>query len=142
MQDSDAVINNCLFLNNVAEYTAADSKSLAAGGAIVTTVNSSSSNLKVTNSIFKNNKALSTVFGAGGAIFATAPTTDVLVLSSVFELNEASNVGGAATFLDTQSVGWYNNKDLLFGNDAGEDCGEVSVGFPPVCSSVGDNFSV
>jgi len=58
----------------------------------------------------------------------------------VFELNEASSVGGAARF-DSASVDWYNNKDLLFGNDAGEDCDGVKV-VGEDCFSVGDNFAV
>ena len=135
----ETVVNNCLFLNNVAETTAAFLNAI--GGAIAST----GSNLKVIDSIFKKNKALqvdtSTGSGGGGAIFAFF--ADVLVLSSVFELNEASNVGGAAASFNAPSVGWYNNKDLLFGNDAGEDCDGVAVGSnPPACSSVGDNFSV
>jgi len=56
----------------------------------------------------------------------------------VFELNEASTFGGAALFFDTD-VDWYNNKDLLFGNDAGEDCNGVEVDGD--CFNVGDNFS-
>ena len=66
--------------------------------------------------------------------------TDVLVLSSVFELNEASNDGGAAQFEDVSSVAWYNNKELLFGNDAGVGCDGVSV--DGACDSVGENFSI
>ena len=77
------------------------------------------------------------------AIYANG---DVLVLSSVFELNEASNEGGAAQFVSTTSsttsVAWYNNKELLFGNDAGIDCDGGAMGFnPPACFNVTENFS-
>ena len=97
------------------------------------------------DSIFKKNKALSDSNVGGGAIYAFG--LDVLVLSSVFELNEASNIGGAARFQSLLSVAWYNNKELLFGNDA-LDCDGVSVvgvdanGFnlPAACFSIGDNF--
>ena len=59
--------------------------------------------LTVVDSIFKKNKAIATAsgFGGGGAIYAFS--SDVLVLSSVFELNEASNEGGAAQFVSTTS---------------------------------------
>ena len=99
------------------------------------------------DSIFKKNKAIQVTtsgFGGGGAIYAV--DADVLVLSSVFELNEASNTlqsntGGAALFNNALSVAWYNNKELLFGNDAGEECdGAKEVGGD--CFSVGDNFSL
>ena len=75
----------------------------------------------------------------GGAI--TAAFNDVLVLSSVFELNEASNGGGAAEF-DGANVAWYNNKELLFGNDALDCDGVASAICGAVCKSVGDNFSI
>ena len=130
----ETVVNNCLFIDNVAVTTAADSG--AFGGAIT----SEFSNLKVIGSIFKNNKALQvdTSSGGGGAIGVF--DIDVLVLSSVFELNEASNYGGAALFDEDSSVGWYNNKELLFGNDAGELCDGVEV-VGRDCFSVEDNFS-
>ena len=131
------MVNNCLFLDNAAVFTGAGAS--AFGGAISV----SGGKLTVVDSIFKKNKAIATAsgFGGGGAIFAAQ--NDVLVLSSVFELNEASNVGGAALFEDVSSVAWYNNKELLFGNDAGIDCGGVAVGLTlPTCLGVGDNFSV
>ena len=94
------------------------------------------------DSIFKKNKVIEvdvdTEFGGGGAI--SLGGTDVLVLSSVFELNEASNVGGAAQFEFRSSVAWYNNKELLFGNDA-LDCDGAKV-VPGDCFNVGDNFSL
>ena len=75
---------------------------------------------------------------------------DVIVLSSVFELNEASNSGGAVDFVkfdseSTLSVKWINNKELLLGNDAEEDC-DGGAKFDTddevlVCFNVGDNFS-
>ena len=97
------------------------------------------------DSIFKKNKAIQADSNVGGGGAITALGSDVLVLSSVFELNEASNGGGAALFEDVNdaSVAWYNNKELLFGNDAGEDCDGVAVGLTsPTCFSVEDNFSV
>ena len=129
------MVNNCLFIDNVAETTAAGRN--AQGGAI-----SAESKFKVFNSIFKKNKAIQVTtsgFGGGGAIEAL--DDDVLVLSSVFDLNEASDVGGAAQFNDAFSVAWYNNKELLFGNDAGEDCDGVGdiVGD---CFNVTDNVSL
>ena len=133
----ETVVNNCLFLDNVAVTT--ETGRTAFGGAITT-----SSNLNVFGSIFKKNKALQddTSFEGGGGAIDAFSDPEVLVLSSVFELNEATN-GGAALFFSFQSVDWYNNKELLFGNDAGEDCDGVAVGSnPPVCFSVGDNFSV
>ena len=81
------------------------------------TSKSGKSNLQVVDSVFKKNKALQvdTSFeGGGGAIFAE--DQDVLVLSSVLELNEATIVGGAAQFDDLMSISWINNKELLFGN--------------------------
>ena len=110
----------------------------ASGGAI-----STNSNLNVFDSIFKNNKAIQvtpTTSAGGGAIFASAGGTEVLVLSSIFELNEASNIGGAAQFQGVSSVDWYNNKEILFGNDAGEDCDGVNVEGKD-CFSIGD-FSI
>ena len=101
--------------------------------------------LTVVDSIFKKNKAIATAsgFGGGGAITAVSNdvnTDDVLVLSSVFELNEASNTGGAALF-ENVNVAWYNNKELLLGNDAGVGCDGANVA-GGACFSVGDNFSV
>ena len=55
-------------------------------------------------------------------------------------MNEASNDGGAAKIASVTSVDWFNNKDLLFGNDADEDCDGVAVDGEG-CFSVGDNFS-
>ena len=130
------MVNNCLFLDNVAVITAAGLS--AFGGAIRSVVGK----LTVVDSIFKKNRAIqadtTTGFGGGGAIIAAS--TDVLVLSSVFELNEASNDGGAAQLQSTTSVAWYNNKELLFGNDADEECDGANVAGED-CFNVGDNFS-
>ena len=134
--DAKAVVNNCVFLDNTAVTTAAGKN--AFGGAI-----SSSGELTVFDSIFKNNKAIqadTTVSESGGGAI-DASLSDVLVLNSVFELNEASNVGGAALLDDESSVAWYNNKELLFGNDAGVDCNGANV-VGERCFSVGENFSV
>ena len=94
------------------------------------------------DSIFKKNKAISTASGigggGGGAIGAFG--SDVLVLSSVFELNEATRDGGAAMF-DASSGAWYNNKELLFGNDGDDDCDGVTVRDDFACFNVGENFS-
>jgi len=136
------VVNNCLFLDNAAVTTNAASD--ASGGAIAT-----NSNLKVFDSIFKKNKAIrvdtTSGFGGGGAISLGgrgAGSANILVLSSVFELNEAANDGGAALFRfqSTPSVDWYNNKELLFGNDADEECDGANVAGED-CFNVGDNFS-
>ena len=65
-----------------------------------------SGSLTVVDSIFKNNKAIQvgTTNGGGGAIALDTVTAssgvDLLVLSSVFELNEATSVGGALQLLD------------------------------------------
>ena len=130
------MVNNCVFLENVAVTTAQQQS--AKGGAIA----SVNSKLTVVDSIFKKNKAIQADTtcgdGGGGAIYARSP--GVLVLSSVIELNEASNDGGAALF-EKSSVAWYNNKELLFGNDAGEDCDGVLV-VGEDCFSVGENFSI
>ena len=131
------MVNNCLFLENVAVTTAVSGRTPNAfGGAIA----SSAGKLTVVDSIFKKNKAIETASGSGGggAIYSLF-TNDVLVLSSVFELNEVSNIGGAALFEVVTSVDWYNNKELLLGNDA-LDCDGVSV--DGACDSVGDNFSI
>ena len=129
------MVNNCLFLDNVALTTNAGLG--AFGGAIAT-----NGKLTVVDSIFKKNKALSdSNVGGGGAFFVNE--ADALVLSSVFELNEASGIGGAAQFVSTSSVAWYSNKELLFGNDAGIDCDGGAVGFnPPACFNVTDSFSL
>jgi len=130
-------VNNCLFLENFVETTAAGFS--AFGGAIFV----STGKLKVFDLIFKKNKAIetdTTVSGTGGgAIYAVL--TDVLVLSSVFELNEATNDGGAAQLQFVSSVAWYNNKELLFGNDAVVDCDGANV-VGERCFSVGENFSI
>ena len=145
------MVNDCLFIDNSAVTTATAANKFAGGGAIGT-----NSNLKVFDSIFKNNKALqvtvgSTKRGGGGAIFLGGSSpADVLVLNSIFELNEASNIGGAANFFTNgrlSTVNWVYNKDLLFGNDASIDCDGVKVNDPEVpagrdCFNVGDNFSV
>ena len=133
------MVNNCLFLDNVAETTAAGRGAL--GGAI----ESFQGKLQVIDSIFKKNRAIAAAsgFGGGGAIAAllsTASSTDILVLSSVFESNEASNDGGAAQFFNPSSVAWYNNKELLSGNDA-LDCDGAKVEGGD-CFNVGDNVSL
>ena len=135
------MVNNCLFLDNAAVTTGADSS--AFGGAI----RSVFGKVTVVDSIFKKNKAIQAAtasgFGGGGAIsaaFNDVNTDDVLVLSSVFELNEALNTGGAALF-ENVNVAWYNNKELLLGNDAGVGCDGANVA-GGACFSVGDNFSV
>ena len=61
--------------------------------------------LTVLDSIFKNNKAIQVgTTNGGGAIALNTVTAssgvDLLVLSSVFELNEATSVGGALQLLD------------------------------------------
>ena len=133
------MVSNCLFLDNV--VVATDAGPVARGGAIA----SNFGKLTVVNSIFKKNKAIATASGVGRGGAIDAFSSDVLVLSSVFELNEASNTGGAAQFApldelqDVSSVAWYNNKELLFGNDA-FDCDGAKV-FGEDCFSVGDNFS-
>ena len=129
------MVNNCLFLDNVAVTTNAGSG--AFGGAI-----DSFGKLTVVDSIFKNNRAIQadTTSGSGGGGAISAFSSDVLVLSSVFELNEASNDGGAAQFVNPDSVDWYNNKELLLGNDA-LDCDGANVAGED-CFSVGDNFSI
>ena len=138
------MVNNCLFINNVAECTAAAVDKTARGGAI----RSFAGKLTVVDSIFKNNRAIqadnpSDISQGGGAIEAGF-SGDVLVLSSVFELNEASGEGGAAQLRGrAQSVAWYNNKELVFGNDALDCDGAKVVGQDgdEDCFSVGDNFS-
>ena len=61
----------------------------------------------------------------------------------MFELNEATNKGGAALFSGTAlNADWYNNKDLS-GNDAGVDCDGVADNKNGgICVNVGDNFSI
>ena len=82
----ETVVNNCLFVDNVAKSTAAGQA--GSGGAIRT-----NSDLKVFDSIFKKNRAIQitpTTFGGGGAISLGgrgAESANILVLSSVFELN-------------------------------------------------------
>ena len=86
-----------------------------------------SGSLTVVDSIFKNNKAIQVgTTNGGGAIALNTVTAssgvDLLVLSSVFELNEATSVGGALKLLDQNGAlsdaNFINNKELLFGNDA------------------------
>ena len=140
VQKGETVVNDCIFLDNSGVTTA--SNKFAGGGAI----GFARSNLKVFDSIFKNNKVkqVKDSGGGGGAIFLGGQgKADVLVLNSVFELNEASTFGGAASFNSFAgtggSVNWVYNKVLLFGNDAGEDCDGVEG--VNTCFSVGDNFS-
>ena len=112
--------------------------------------------LSVFDCTFTENRALqdnpsavddSGVTGGGGAIYIQADYTniDLLVAGSVFELNEASNDGGAALIKESSGgkakVGWINNNELLFGNIAGERCGDI-FDASDTCVSVGDNFSV
>ena len=94
---------------------------------------------------FTKNKALQ---GEGGAInFASYDKNiNILVSGSVFESNEASIAGGAARISNATgekvNVGWINNNELIFGNTAGERCGDIFYELPDTCVSVGDNFSV
>ena len=110
-----------------------------------------SGSLTVVDSIFKNNKAIQvgTTNGGGGAIALNTVTAssgvDLLVLSSVFELNEATSVGGALKLLDQNGAlsdaNFINNKELLFGNDANL-CpgGAVTIpGGASTCFSVEEN---
>ena len=99
-------------------------------------------NLKVFDSVFKKNEAIQvdTVGGGGAISVSAAGQNGVLILGSVFELNEASDTRGAALIADVsrRSVKWINNKEFLFGNDAGNCDGEsVEV---EGCFNVGDNF--
>lgn len=153
---AEVVINKCLFLNNVAEATGNQGE-IAKGGAISFAASDGQvGSLDVVNSIFKKNKAIQVVSlrpeGGGGAInvrsssFGTATQVDVLVLSSVFESNEATYDGGAVQFLSFGSAGelsveWFNNKELLFGNAAGADGACDGAEVEEDCFSVGDNFS-
>ena len=119
----------------------------AFGGAIYSTTIDGQSTLKIVDSVFKKNKAAqvsTTASGGGGAVsvdIIIGGTVDVLVLSSVFELNEATRGGGAASFFafGFLNVDWINNKELLFGNDAGTCDGVFLEGSG--CFNVGDNFS-
>ena len=155
--DGEAVINNCFFLNNTAVTTATGDED-AFGGAIDLFADKEPAKLKVFNSIFKKNKALQAVIddfvGGGGAISAGTSANDdqadVIVLNSVFELNEASNIVGAVQFVKfdsagTLSVKWINNKELLLGNDAEEGCdGGAKLDLDDevlVCFNVEDYFS-
>lgn len=110
----------------------------------------------MSDSIFKKNKALQANLdardgvGGGGAISVeSSSSSNVFIgLRSVFELNEASNDGGAAAVNGVGSgflkVNWVNNKELLLGNTAGEDCDGVvrsSIGGTS-CASVADNFII
>ena len=140
------MVNNCVFVKNTVVATAAGEQ--GAGGAIyLVTASGGEDELKVVDSIFKKNKALSvggtSSISGGGAIYAinNDGQQDVLVLSSVFELNEASSIGGAARIDESiSSVAWYNNKELLFGNDALDCDGAKVVGGD--CFNVTDNFSL
>ena len=127
----------------------------AVGGAIYSTTLEGKSTLKIVDSVFKKNKAAqvsTTASGGGGGAVSVdiiiGGTVDVLVLSSVFELNEANRGGGAASFFafGFLNVDWINNKELLFGNDAGT-CDGVNT-LEPIstapfikegCFNVGDN---
>ena len=80
-------------------------------------------------------------------MYASSGTFHLLVVGSVFELNEASDEGGAVAFNErdgqgTLKVDWINNNKLIFGNTAGEACGGVRNLISDTCVSVGDNFSV
>ena len=124
----------------------------AVGGAIYSTTLEGKSTLKIVDSVFKKNKAAqvsTTASGGGGGAVSVdiiiGGTVDVLVLSSVFELNEATRGGGAASFFafGFLNVDWINNKELLFGNDAGT-CDGVNTFDPFIvggCFNVGDNVS-
>ena len=134
-------MNNCLFLKNRAVTTATNSG--AFGGAIDSFAQAqNTANLKVFDSVFKKNEAIQvdTVGGGGAISVSAAGQNGVLILGSVFELNEASDTGGAALIADVsrRSVKWINNKEFLFGNDAGNCDGESVEG--EGCFNVGDNF--
>ena len=127
--------------------------SLAFAGAISSNYFQGQGSLKVFDSIFKKNRAIQvnpSVEGVsgGGAVNVYDQSgqnkNGILILGSVFELNEASNQGGAALVeLDSPigalGVDWINNKELLFGNDAGTCDGVFLQGSG--CFNVGDNFS-
>ena len=139
------VVNNCVFLEN----TATSESGGVYGGAI----NVYNGNLSVLDCTFTKNEALQddpSAFdgsGGGGAIYAFG-NSNLLVAGSVFELNEASNEGGAALISNSNGgkvkVGWINNNELLFGNtaDADEGCGGIFDFTSKTCDRVGDNFSV
>ena len=76
---------------------------------------------------------------------------DLLVVGSVFELNEACDNGGAflidEVYTGKVKVGWINNNELLFGNTDNDGCDGVLVkrsygDTSSTCASVGDNLSV
>ena len=77
----------------------------AFGGAIYSITIDGQSTLKIVDSVFKKNKAAqvsTTASGGGGAVTVDiifGGTVDVLVLSSVFELNEANRAEGQLNFL-------------------------------------------
>ena len=55
-------------------------------------------------------------------MLASNANIELLVAGSVFELNEASDNGGAALISDVDvgkvKVGWIKNNELIFGNTA------------------------
>lgn len=153
VSNGKTVLNKCIVLDNVAETTATGSTAASLGGA----VRVFKGDLTVSDSIFKKNKALQANLdardgvGGGGAISveSSSSSNELIVLSSVFELNEASNAGGAAATnakgTGSLKVNWVNNKELLLGNTAGEVCDGVvrsSIGGIGKCASVADNFII
>ena len=153
VSNGKTVLNKCIVLDNVAETTATSSAAASLGGA----VRVFKGDLTVSDSIFKKNKALQANqsarddVGGGGAISVeSSSSSNVFIgLRSVFELNEASNAGGAAATnakgSGSLNVNWVNNKELLLGNTAGEVCDGVvrsSIGGIGKCASVADNFII
>ena len=152
-------MNNCVFLENVGKATSSSSTSYSNGGAIRV----SNGDLSVLDSTFKKNSAFQvnpspSAVGGGGAIYMESGPScangicKLLVAGSVFELNEASNEGGAVFIKQvgsgeaTLKVGWINNNAFLFDNTAGETCEDVfvsnTIDTTTKCVSVGDNVSV
>lgn len=89
-------VTNSTFINNAANYAGA-----------IDLIGYSTSSYTITNSVFRNNQAISS-YGYGGAIRVNGPTANIY--SSVFDSNQNSGTsGGSAIYLASGYLNIFNS---------------------------------